>query len=103
MDLSILWAAPAAEQFADQLDPIGGFNPEAARGLRHRVDQGLRRLARFPDLGRWVPEFGAGCYREILVAPLRILYEFQGDRMVVTWVHRQEEALGPDSLERAEP
>ena len=49
-------------------------------------------------MGRWVPEFGEGFYREILVKPLRILYEWQGDKIVVTYVHRQEEAIGPDSF-----
>jgi plasmid stabilization system protein ParE len=63
------------------------------------VDHSLRHLARFPDLGRWVAEFGPGFYRELLVKPLRILYEFQGERIVVTYVHRQEEASGPDSFE----
>jgi plasmid stabilization system protein ParE len=98
MELIILWAEPAAEQWADRLDHIGGFNPEAARGLRRKVHLSLRHLARFPELGRWVPEFAPGFYREILVKPLRILYEYQGDRIVVTYVHRQEEAIGPDTF-----
>jgi plasmid stabilization system protein ParE len=98
MELIILWAEPAAEQLADRLDHIGGFNPEAARGLRCRVDLSLRHLAKFPELGCWVPEFGPGFYREILVKPLRILSEYQGERIVVTHVHRQEEAIGPDTF-----
>jgi plasmid stabilization system protein ParE len=98
MDLMVLWTDPAAEQFAERLDYIGGFNPDAARRLRRRVDAALAHLARFPDLGRWVPEFGPGFYREIILRPLRILYEIQGDRLVVTYVHRQEEAIGPDSF-----
>jgi plasmid stabilization system protein ParE len=98
MDLILLWTDPAVEQYVERLDHIGGFNPEAARRLRRRVDLSLRHIARFPDLGRWVPEFGPGFYREILVKPLRILYEFQGDRIVATCVHRQEEAIGPDSF-----
>lgn len=99
MDLTILWTDPAVDQFAERLDYIGGFSPEAARRLRHKVDLSLRHAARYPDLGRWVPEFGPGFYRELLVKPLRILYERHGDRLVVTYVHRQEEAIGPDSLE----
>jgi plasmid stabilization system protein ParE len=81
---------------------LGGFNAEAARRLRRAVDASLRHLVRFPDLGRWVPEFGPGFYREILVKPLRILYAFQGDRLVVTYVHRQAEAIGPDSFAQGE-
>ncbi|MDR3672281.1 MAG: type II toxin-antitoxin system RelE/ParE family toxin [Holophaga sp.] len=98
MALIILWTDPAVEQYAERLDYLGGFSPEAARRLRHRVDLSLRHLARYPDLGRWVPEFGVGFYREILVKPLRLLYEVQGDRIVVTCVHRQEESIGPDSF-----
>jgi plasmid stabilization system protein ParE len=99
MGLSILWTDPAIEQFMERLEYLGAFSPEAARRLRHRVDQSLRHLAKFPDLGRWVGEFGPGFYRELLVKPLRILYEFQGERIVVTYVHRQEEAIGPDSFD----
>ena len=96
--LKLLWTEPAAEQFAERLDYIGGFNPEAARALHHRVDTCLRQLVRFPDLGRWVPEFGPGFYREVLVKPLRLLYERHGDTLVITYVHRQEEAIGPDTF-----
>lgn len=98
MGLIIRWAEPAVEQFAERLDYIGGFNPDAARALRRRVDASLRRLADFPELGRWVPEFGSGFYREILVKPLRLLYENHREALVVTYVHRQEEAIGPDSF-----
>ena len=99
MGLNILWTEPALDQFAERLEYVGGFNPEGARRLRRRVDWSLRHISKFPDLGRWVPEFGPGFYREILVKPLRILYEHHGDKLVVTYVHRQEEAIGPDSFE----
>ncbi len=99
MVLNIRWSEPAAEQFMERLDYIGGYNPDAARTLRSKVDTSLRHLAEFPDMGRWVPEFGPGFYREILVKPLRLLYECQGDVLVVTYVHRQEEAIGPDTFD----
>ena len=99
MGLSIRWTEPAEERFAELLDFIGGFNPEAARALCRKVDRSLQNLAEFPDRGRWVPEFGPGFYREILVKPLRLLYENHGDALVVTYVHRQEEAIGPDTFD----
>ena len=98
MGLTLVWTEPAVDQFVERLDYIGGFSPEAARRSRHRVDSSLRHASEFPDLGRWVPEFGPGFYREILVKPLRILYEHHDDNLVITNVHRQEEAMGPDSL-----
>ena len=45
-----------------------------------------------------MPEFGPGFYWEVLVKPLRLLYERHGDTLVITYVHRQEENLGPDSF-----
>ncbi|MBP1626696.1 MAG: plasmid stabilization protein [Holophagaceae bacterium] len=99
MGLKILWTEPAAEQFAERLDYIGAFNPEAARLLRAKVDRSLRRLADYPEMGRWVPEFGSGFYREVLVKPLRILYEHRDKGLVITYVHRQEEMTGPDTFE----
>lgn len=99
MGLRIVWTEPAAEQFMERLDYIGAFNTDAARALRKRVDASLQRLFEFPEMGRWVPEFGAGFYREFLVRPLRILYEDHGESLAITYVHRQEEAIGPDTFD----
>jgi len=99
MGLTIRWTEPGADRFAELLDYIGGNNPEAARALRRKVDASLKRLADFPELGRWVPGFGPGFYREILIKPLRLLYEHHGDTLVVTYVHRQEELVVPDTFE----
>jgi len=99
MGLKIRWAESAAEQFAERMDYIGGFNPDAARALRRKVDASLRRVASFPEKGRWVPEFGPGFYREILVAPLRVLYERHNNALVITYVFRQEESIGLDTFE----
>ena len=102
MGLKIRWTEPAAEQFAERLDYIGAFNLDAARALRRRVDRSLQRLSEFPGMGRWVPEFGPGFYREILVKPLRLLYEDHGDTLVITYVHRQQESIGPDTFPEVE-
>ena len=99
MGVTILWTEPAAEAFAERLDYLGAFNPDAARRLRRNVDASLGRLAEFPGIGRWVPEFAPGLYRELLVKPLRLLYENLGDKLVLTYVHRQEEAIGPDTFD----
>ena len=63
------------------------------------MNASLQHLVAFPDMGRWVPEFGPGFYRKILVKPLPLLYERQGDSLVVTFVYRQAEALGPDTFD----
>jgi len=99
MGLSIRWTEPAMDQFAELLDFIGGSNPDAARALRRKVDRSLLKLAEFPDMDRWVLEFGPGFYREIRVNSLRLLYENHGDALGVTYVHRHGEATGPNSFD----
>ena len=99
MGLTVHWTEPAWEEFAERLDYIGAMNPDAARRLRRRVDGSLHRLLEFPEIGLWVPEFGLGFYREILVKPLRLMYEIQGGTLAVTHVQRQEEVIFPDSFD----
>ncbi|HVV81828.1 MAG TPA: type II toxin-antitoxin system RelE/ParE family toxin [Kofleriaceae bacterium] len=94
----IVWAAPAL----DELDEIAAFiadgDPRAAAGLVHRVFASLERLRRFPASGRRLPELPNGPYREVIVAPCRIIY--RTDRAVVHIVHvtRGERPLRPHQL-----
>lgn len=49
-------------------------NPAAARRFRQRAERVLRRLERFPESGRVLPEFPELPYREVIVAPYRFFY-----------------------------
>jgi plasmid stabilization system protein ParE len=58
-------------------------NPAAARRFKQRAESVLRRLERFPQSGRLLPEFPDLPYREVIVAPYRFFYRV-ADRIV--WV-----------------
>lgn len=58
-------------------------NPPAAVAFRRRVEKALRRLVRFPQSGRQVPEFPDLPFREVVVPPYRIFYRAQG---TTVWV-----------------
>ena len=61
-------------QFLDAIAYIRRQNPVAADRFRARAEEILRRLQRFPDSGRIVPEFPDLPYREVIVRPYRFFY-----------------------------
>ena len=58
-------------------------NPQAAASFRRRAEDGLRRLERFPESGRIVPEFPDLPYREVIVRPYHFFYRV---REPIVWV-----------------
>ena len=61
-------------QFLAAVAYILADNPAAARRFRQRAERVLRRLERFPQSGRVLPEFPDLPYREVIVAPYRFFY-----------------------------
>jgi toxin ParE1/3/4 len=58
-------------QFLKAVSYILKDNPQAAIRFRKRAEQTLRRLTRFPDSGRLIPEFPDLPFREVIVPPYR--------------------------------
>ena len=60
----------------------------AAEGMVRRLRTEGARLARFPELGRIVPEYDDPAFRELLVSPYRLVYRYQRntDRVQVLMV-----------------
>jgi plasmid stabilization system protein ParE len=70
----IRFTATARRQFLEGLDYIRRDKPSAARRLRQRVEDSLRRLEDHPDSGRRIPEFPEIPHREVIVRPFRFFY-----------------------------
>ena len=70
-------------QFLAAIEHIRRDSPTAAQRFRARAEETLRRLQRFPESGRIVPEFPDLPYREVIVRPYRFFYR-ERDRIV--WV-----------------
>jgi toxin ParE1/3/4 len=90
---ALIWTAPAL----DDLDEIAAWialdDPVAAAALVERALAAVERLRRFPASGRWVPELAGKVYREIIVAPCRILYRREGTKILIVHVVRGERRL----------
>lgn len=72
--MKLRFTPSARRQFLDALGYIHRENPDAARAFRRRVETKLRRLERFPQSGRPIPEFPDVPHREVLIAPFRFFY-----------------------------
>ena len=70
-------------QFLNAISYIAQDNPQAAVRFRKKAEIVLRRLSRFPDSGRLIPEFPDLPFRELLVPPYRFFYRREGR---VVWV-----------------
>lgn len=81
--MKIRFTPSARRQFLAALQYIREDNPRAARQLKERAQRDLRRLSRFPESGRVVPEFPELPFREVIVAPYRFFYRVK-DKVV--WI-----------------
>ena len=61
-------------QFLQAVSYILQDNPQAAIQFRKRAERALRRLTRFPESGRLIPEFPDLPFREVIVPPYRFFY-----------------------------
>lgn len=85
-------------QFLEGLAFIRVDRPEAARRFKEKAEEGLRRLERFPDSGRVIPEFPELPHREVVVRPYRFFYRVVGN---VVWIvavwHAAQTSEKPES------
>ena len=73
-------------QFLTAVAYIQQDDPQAALKFRNRAEQVLRRLIRFPDSGRLIPEFTDLPFREAVVPPYRFFYRREGKAIWVVAV-----------------
>jgi len=76
--LTVQFTPSARRQFLSALLYIRQDNPSAALRFRKRAESVLRRLTKFPESGRVIPEFPELPYREVIVAPYRFFYRIEG-------------------------
>ena len=81
--MKLRFTPTARAQFLEVIAYIHRDNPKAASDFRKRAEKSLRRLIRFPNSGRPLPEFPEFPHREVIVTPYRFFY--QSDRRTI-WV-----------------
>jgi toxin ParE1/3/4 len=76
--VTVQFTPTARLQFLSALTYIRQDNPPAAIRFRRKAESLLRRLEKFPDSGRVIPDFPELPYREVIVAPYRSFYRVEG-------------------------
>lgn len=81
--MKILFTPSARTQFLSALAYIRRDKPDAALRFRRRAETVLKRLVKYPESGRAIPEFPDLPQREVVVAPYRFFYRVKGQ---VVWI-----------------
>ena len=72
--MKLRFTPSARSQFLQAVAYILQDNPKAALQFRKKTERALRRLERFPESGRRIPEFPDLPFREVVVPPYRFFY-----------------------------
>jgi plasmid stabilization system protein ParE len=75
--MRIRFTPTARSQFLKAVEHIQRDKPRAASEFRKRAEKSLRRLIRFPNSGRSLPEFPELPYREVVIPPYRFFYRVE--------------------------
>jgi len=84
----VAWTPGASLELVDILGSLSQTSATFAQAFLEELDAGVARLATFPRSGRMVPEFYDDAFRDVIVAPYRILYRIrQDDVEIIGLVH----------------
>ena len=75
--MAIRFTPTAKAEFLAAIEYIRKGKPGAAVQFRRKAEKALRRLNKFPDSGRRLPEFTDLPFREVIVAPYRFFYRVE--------------------------
>jgi len=64
-------------QFLGALEYIRRDKPSAAEKFRQKAEANLRRLEKYPESGRLIPEFPELPHREVIISPYRFFYRIE--------------------------
>ncbi len=83
---SVYWAATAEDDLKDIILYIAENSPVNAGSIFEKIKEKASSLAQFPERGRTVPELqeqGIFLYRELIVAPWRMIYRISDKKVYI--------------------
>ena len=89
----IIWTEPALSDLDEIAEYIALDKPNAATRLVEKVFSSTNRLEQFPESGRKPLELKNARYLEIIVAPCRIFYRVEANKVYILYVMRSERKL----------
>ena len=92
--MKVRFTPSGREQFLQVIGYILQDNHAAGSAFRRRAERVLRRLGKFPESGRLVPEFPELPFREVIVSPYRFFYRVKGRTVWVVAVWHSAQLAG---------
>ncbi len=90
--MTIIWSERSIDRLRGIHDFIAEESREGAAAVIQRIFESVERLRMFPKSGRIVPEYELIDVREVVVAPYRVLYREEGDRIeIVNVLHLRQQ------------
>ena len=86
----LIWTEPALHDLDAIADYIALDDQQAARRLVQRVFRHVEQLVEQPESGSRPPEMRQSRYRQIVEAPCRVFYRYDGEKVFVLYVMRGE-------------
>ena len=77
MIVKVRFTLSARLQFLGALEYIRRDKPSAAEKFRQKAEANLRRLEKYPESGRLIPEFPELPHREVIISPYRFFYRIE--------------------------
>jgi plasmid stabilization system protein ParE len=93
--MKVEWSDCARDDLDGLVRYIGRDSAFYARRFAERIVLSTRRLQRFPESGRMIPEAEDKTLREIIVQGYRVMYRLEPDRVLVLAVmHGSRDVAG---------
>jgi len=93
--MKVEWSECAGDDLDDLVRYISRDSMFYARRFAERIVLSTRRLQRFPESGRMIPEADDKTLREIIVQGYRVMYRLEPDRVLVLAVmHGSRDVAG---------
>jgi toxin ParE1/3/4 len=94
----IVWTEPALADLDAIADYIALENPVVAAEVVKRIFLHVQQLTEHPESGSKPLELKRSRYRQIVEAPCRVFYRFDGKKVFVLYVMRSERLLRKSHL-----
>jgi plasmid stabilization system protein ParE len=98
MDYKIIFSEPAIDDLESIVRFIAQDNQEAGARFGGKLIESVRHLAKFPRIGRVVPEQNDENIREIISKPYRIFYRVKDEMKVVEVIRFWHAARGEPGI-----
>lgn len=97
--MKIEWSELAISRVSEIADYIAADKPQAAQNWVNTIFDTVENLAKFPELGRGIPEILDIRFREIIKGNYRIIYKFEGETVSILTVRHGRQILPMDEIQ----